>query len=54
VHLASRGLRDLDTGEQKIGDSKELAQVRAQARKVNLKSLIAAFVLTALSFVVPL
>ena len=52
--LASRGLRDLDNGEQKIGDSKELAQVRAQARRVNLKSLITAAALTALSFVIPL
>jgi hypothetical protein len=54
VGLASRGLRDMDTGEQKIGDAKELAQVRAQARRVNLKSLIAASVLSALSFVLPL
>ena len=44
----------MDTGEQKIGDSKELDQVRWQARRVNLKSLAAAVVLTALSFVIPL
>jgi hypothetical protein len=44
----------MDTGEQKIGDAKELAQVRAQARRVNLKSLLAASVLTGVSFLLPL
>lgn len=44
----------MDTGEQKIAETKELEQVRRQARRVNLKSFAAAAVLTASSFVIPL
>lgn len=42
----------MDSGAQSIDDAAELAQVRRQARRVNLKSLATGVVLTALCFVV--
>lgn len=41
MRLASRGLRDLGDGLQRIEDEAELATVRAQARKVLFKSFLA-------------
>jgi hypothetical protein len=46
VNLASRGQRDLDSGPEAIGDSAELASVRAQARKVYIESFAAALVVS--------
>lgn len=48
--LASRGQRDLDTGPEAITDAAELVQVRRQARKVHMKSLVLAAALVALAF----
>ena len=42
----------MDSGAQSIDDAAELAQVRRQARRVNLKSLVTGVVVTALCFVV--
>jgi hypothetical protein len=42
VALASRGLRDLDAGPERIEDATELAAVRGQARRVLFKSFVAA------------
>jgi hypothetical protein len=53
VSLASRGLRDMDTGPERIADLGELAQVRRQARGVHVKAALAAVVLTALSLLLP-
>jgi len=41
MRLASRGLRDLGSGVERIGDTAELAIVRAQARRVLIKSAAA-------------
>jgi len=41
MRLASRGLRDMGAGIESIGDAPELAIVRAQARRVLLKSTAA-------------
>jgi hypothetical protein len=49
VRLASRGLRDMDTGEERIVDAGEAEKVRRQARAVYVKSFIAAAILTALA-----
>jgi hypothetical protein len=53
VNLASRGLRNMDTGKEKITDSLEVRALRQQARKVYLESLVAAVILTAASLAVP-
>ena len=41
MRLASRGLRDMDGGPERIEDEGELARVRAQARGVLFKSFLA-------------
>lgn len=51
--LASRGQRDLDTGPEAITDDSELAQVRRQARKVHVKSLVLTAALLALALMIP-
>ena len=51
--LAARAQRDLDTGAEAITNSEERAQVRRQARKVHIESLVAAALLTALSLIIP-
>jgi hypothetical protein len=40
VRLASRGLRDLGQGLERIQDADELATVRAQARRVLFRSFL--------------
>ena len=51
--LASRGLRNMDSGEEKIEDANELARVRAQARKVHLQSALFAIFVTIVVLLVP-
>ena len=51
--LASRGQRDMDTGREAIADASEIAQVRRQARKVHVKSLVLAAALVALILMIP-
>jgi hypothetical protein len=51
VKLASRGLRDMDSGPQEISDAAELQQLQRQARAVYVKSVLAASILTALALV---
>jgi hypothetical protein len=53
MRLASRGLRDLDGGPQRIGDAAELAVVRAQARRVLAQSAAATIAVTALLLALP-
>jgi hypothetical protein len=55
VNLASRGLRDLDTGTgpEAIEEKEILAQVRRQAAAVYRKSALAAVLATALMVVLP-
>ena len=43
----------MDGGEEKIGDANELAQIRRQALKVHIESLLLAAVLTAAAYFVP-
>jgi hypothetical protein len=53
VALASRGIRDMDGGRERIDDAAELARVRDQARRVLVRSVIATLVLTAGAFGLP-
>jgi hypothetical protein len=50
VNLASRGLRDLDTGSQNVTDELERLALKRQANRVLLKSLAVGVAFTALSF----
>jgi hypothetical protein len=49
VKLASRGLRDLDSGEEPIADAEVEAQIRRQAQAVYVKSFVSATILTAIA-----
>jgi hypothetical protein len=53
VGLAARGSRQLGENVEKIEDEGELAQVRDQARKVQLKSLAVALLLALLALLLP-
>jgi hypothetical protein len=53
VALAKRGLRNMDSGEEKIEDANELARVRAQARKVYLQSALLAVAVTLVVLLLP-
>ena len=54
MSLAARGSRKLTENEEKIEDPEVLAQVRRQARAVNVKSFLAAIPLTLIAFVLPM
>jgi len=54
VGLASRRSRNLTGREERIEDQAELAQVKRQARRVNIKSLVAAIILTLIALALPL
>jgi hypothetical protein len=54
VGLASRSSRNLTGKEERIEDGAELAQVKRQARKVNIKAYIAAFVMTLIALALPI
>jgi hypothetical protein len=47
VALASRGARDMDQGPERIDDAEQLSVVRAQARRVLVRSSIATIAVTA-------
>jgi hypothetical protein len=54
VGLASRSSRNLNGTIEKIEDEAELAQVRRQARKVNIKALLMAIALTLIALGLPM
>ncbi|HJS29299.1 MAG TPA: hypothetical protein VJ768_06740 [Anaerolineales bacterium] len=51
--LAARGSRQLGDEIEKIEDPAELAQVRRQGRRVQVKSVLAALLLTAIALALP-
>jgi hypothetical protein len=53
VGLASRGSRNLTGRVEKIEDDAELAQIRRQARQVNIKAFLAAVILTLVALALP-
>jgi len=53
VALAARGLRNMDSGDERIVDAIELDHVRAQARNVHLQSAVVAIVVTAVVVLMP-
>src|SRR5271157_3622511 len=54
VGLASRSSRNLNNKIEKIEDEAELAQVRRQARRVNIKAFLAAIALTLIALALPM
>ncbi len=49
--LAARGARNLDGGDEAIEDEGEMAELRRQARRVYVESVLLAAVLTLLCLV---
>lgn len=52
MRLALRGRRDMDDGAEQITDAHVLHALRLQARRVHVRSVTAALVLTALFIVI--
>lgn len=44
--LAARGARNLDNGEEKVNDSTEADRLRRTARRIHIKTILAAALLT--------
>jgi hypothetical protein len=53
VLLAAKGVRNMDAGNEAIGEAAELTAVRAQARAVHVQSLVTAAVATAAVMAAP-
>jgi hypothetical protein len=53
VGLAARGSRQLGDAVEKIEDPAELAQVRRQSRRVQIKAILAAIPLTLVALALP-
>lgn len=53
MNLASRGLRDLDTGAERITDDLERRALAQQGRRVMIESLVWAVALTFATFAIP-
>jgi hypothetical protein len=51
--LASRGQRDMDDGPASVTEADVDAQIRRQARRVYVRSLVTAAALTALALAIP-
>ena len=48
VALAARGERDLDEGREQVSSAAELATIKAQARRVTVRSVVIAVLVTAI------
>lgn len=53
MNLASRGLRDLDTGAEKITDEVERRALQVQGRRVLREAIVWAIVLTGVVTAIP-
>lgn len=53
VALASRGVKNLDTAEERISNTSELDQIKRQARRVRIEGLVVAALLTLVLLAIP-
>jgi hypothetical protein len=53
VALAARGVKNLDTAEERIDDAGELDRIKRQARRVRLEGLVVAALLTVFVLAIP-
>ena len=53
VALAARGLKNMDAGDEKITDPRELDQIRAQSRAVHIRSVLTGVIAAALLTLMP-
>jgi preprotein translocase subunit Sec61beta len=52
VVLSARGMRNMDSGNERFTDEDELGQVRVQARRVHAQAFVAAVLITAMIFAI--
>lgn len=52
MRLAARGARDLDGGEESVGDPEAARQLRAQALRIHAEAVVAATLATGLALLV--
>ena len=52
MRLAARGARDLDRGEESVGDRDAVRQFRAQALRIHAEAVVAASLATGLALLV--
>jgi hypothetical protein len=53
VALAARGARNMDEGDEPIGEDAERVELARQARRIHIKSIVAGLALTVLTFFAP-
>jgi hypothetical protein len=53
IALAARGMRNMDAGEEKIGDEELIEQLRVKARRINRRALITAVGVTLVALAFP-
>jgi hypothetical protein len=51
--MAARGTRNMDAGEEKIEDAGVVARLRDKARRIHLRALVTAVVVTLVTLVFP-
>ncbi|HEV2914853.1 MAG TPA: hypothetical protein VGX92_16365 [Pyrinomonadaceae bacterium] len=51
--MAARGTRNMDVGEESIGDKQEVEELRNRARRINRRSLATAIAITLLALIFP-
>jgi hypothetical protein len=51
--MAARGTRNMDKGEEKLEDETLIEQLRTKARRIHLRALITAIVITLLALAFP-
>lgn len=53
IALAARGMRNMDTGEERVVDEQLIEQLRDQARRINRRALVTALAITILALAFP-
>ena len=51
--MAARGTRNMDAGEEKIGDGDLIRRLRAKSRRIHRRAIITSALITLLTLVFP-
>ena len=51
--MAARGTRNMDAGEESVGDESLIKQLRHKARRINRRALVTAVAITLLALAFP-
>lgn len=53
IALAAKGSCNMDAGEEKVGDERQVELLRAKARRINLRAIVVAVVVTMVALAYP-